>query len=139
MQKKSGQAFDANRELVGIGITNVLIGLAGGLPASGMSQSSEAAINAGAKTRVVGPLVGVMTLMLVTVGSQLLGFVPTAVICGGLIAMSLESLREWGTKPLRRMLGEAFGAPRQRSLWGEIATVFLVVTVAPDARPALSP
>ena len=129
VQKKSGQGFDANRELVGIGITNMLIGMAGGLPASGMSQPTEAALKAGAQTRYVGPLVGVMTLLLVTVGSGLLGFVPTAVICGALIAMSIESLREWGVKPLRRMFHEAFGARRQPSLWGEIATVFLVMAV----------
>ena len=129
VQKRSGQAFDANRELMGIGFTNMLIGLAGGLPASGMSSPSGSAINAGAKTRLAGPIMGLMTLVLVTIGSQLLGFVPTAVICGVLIAMTVDSLREWGARPLRRMLSEAFGSHRQRSLWGEIATVFLVMAV----------
>jgi sulfate permease, SulP family len=136
VQKKSGQAFDANRELVGIGITNMLIGLAGGLPASGMSQPTEAALKAGAQTRIVGPLLGVMTLVLVTVGSRFLGFVPTAVICGALIAMSIESLTEWGVKPLRRMFGEAFGTTRQPSLWGEIATVILVMAVGITFGPS---
>ena len=129
VQKRTGQTLYANRELVGQGITNMLIGLAGGLPVAGMSQRTETAVAAGAGTRAAGALSGLMTLLLVTAGAPFLGLLPTAVICGGLIALSIGSLRQWGIEPLRRMLGAARGPQRQRRLWGDIATVFLVMAV----------
>jgi sulfate permease, SulP family len=129
VQKRTGQILHANRELVGQGLTNTLIGLAGGLPAAGMAQRTENAVSAGATTRMAGAISGLMTLLLVTVGAPFLGLLPTAVICGGLIALSIGSLRQWGVEPLYRMLGATRGPQRQRRLWGDIATVFLVMAV----------
>ena len=129
VQKRTGQMLFANRELIGLGITNMLIGLAGGLPAAGMAQRTENAVAAGARTRAAGALSGVLTLLLVTAGAPFLGLLPTAVICGGLIALSFGSLRQWGIEPVRRMLGAARGRQGQRRLWGDIATMFLVLAV----------
>jgi len=129
VQKVSHQTLHANRELIGQGATNILIGLAGGLPAAGIALRTVGAINAGATTRATGALSGAATLAIVTIGAKFLAVIPTAVICGGLIATILESLRQWGFDPLRRMLGEALGPRRQRRLWGEIATVVLVMGV----------
>ena len=136
VQKKTSQVLHANRELVGQGITNILIGLAGGLPAAGMAQRTEAAIEAGASSRAMGGLSGLMTLALVTVGAKFMALVPTAVICGGLIAMALEALRNWGIEPLRRMLREALGRRRQRRLWGEIGTLCMVMAVGLGFGPS---
>jgi SulP family sulfate permease len=129
VQKMSNQTLHANRELVGQGMTNILIGLVGGLPSAGTAPRTESAIQAGAATRATGGITGLMTLGVVTIGAKLLAVVPTAVICGGLVATALASLRQWGTDPLRRMLGEAIGPRRQRRLWGEIATIGLVMSV----------
>ena len=129
VQKKSGEMLHANRELVGQGITNILLGLAGGLPAAGLGQRTEAALGAGATTPLAGSLSGAMTLLLVTAGVSILVLIPTAVICGGLIAIELGSLRQWGIAPLRRMVSEALGPQRQRRLWGEAGTVALVMAV----------
>ena len=131
IQRMTGRPLNANRELIGMGLTNVAIGLAGGLPAAGSPLRSEAVIRAGAQTRAAPALEGLFNLCIAVFGTKLLVLVPTAVVSGTLIATTWASLRTWGVNPLLRIVRTMLtgqGLNRQRLL-GDLATMLLVLAV----------
>ena len=117
VQKLTGEPLHANHELVGQGITNILIGLAGGMVAAGTPLRGEAAARAGANTRAAGVISGVVLLALYMTLARQLPAIPAAVIGGCLLAMILQSLKVWGFDPLRRLSGEVGGRqPRGKEM-----------------------
>ncbi len=93
IQRMTGRPVNANRELIGMGVTNLAIGLAGGLPAAGSPLRSEAVIRTGAQTRAAPAMEGLFNLCMMVFGTKLLVLVPTAVVSGTLIATTWASLR----------------------------------------------
>ncbi len=129
IHKLTGRTLHANRELTGQGITNLLIGLAGGLPVSGTQVRAEAVIRMGAKTRAAPLFDGVLNLLLALFGAGLLALIPTAVIVGSLIAAVAASLKSWGIDPVMRMLRSLGGGGKRRVLLGDLATLCGVLAV----------
>jgi SulP family sulfate permease len=87
--------IDINRELLVVGVGNVVSGLAGGLP--GFSDISFSTLNkqlAGG-TRLVGLLVAGLLALTVFAGASFLGYFPRPVLAGVIFFIGLSLLYEW--------------------------------------------
>ncbi|MFR9750277.1 solute carrier family 23 protein [Nocardia sp. 004] len=100
MSARTRTNFD--RELVGQGTANVLSGLVGGLPVTGVIVRSATNVQAGARTRASGVLHGVWVLvfsvMLVSVVEQ----IPKAALAGLLIVIGIQLVKLAHIKSARR-------------------------------------
>ena len=84
--KKHGYRFDANRELLAIGTSNLLAGIGRGFPVSGGMSQSLVNENAGAKTPVSGLVAAVFTLVVALFASGLLRNLPQPVLAAIVLA-----------------------------------------------------
>lgn len=123
IHKLTGRTLNANRELMGQGVTNMLIGLAGGLPVSGAQLRSETVIRMGGQTQAAPVFDGLLNLALALFGVKLLALLPTAVIVGSLLAAVSGSLKNWGIDPVWRMLRSLMKGGKRRALLGDMATL----------------
>lgn len=80
-----GERTRFDRELVAQGIGNMVCGLVGALPLSGVIVRSAANVQAGAKSRLSSFLHGAWTLLAVAFFSSLLAYVPVASLAGILV------------------------------------------------------
>jgi MFS superfamily sulfate permease-like transporter len=81
---------DSNRELLAQGVGNVICGLIGGLPMTGVIVRSSANVYAGAKTRLSAFVHGVCLLCAVAVIPGLLNVIPLAALAVVLISVGLK-------------------------------------------------
>ena len=81
----SGQRSDFDRELSAQGIGNMLCGLVGALPMTGVIVRSSANVQAGAQTRASAILHGLWLLAFVVVLSSVLQQIPVASLAGVLV------------------------------------------------------
>lgn len=103
-----GPRANYDRELVAQGFGNMLCGLVGGLPMTGVIVRSSANVQAGAKTRTSTMLHGLWLLILVSVFPGLLRTIPTACLAAILVftgwkLMNAEHVRKlaaYGRVPL---------------------------------------
>ena len=86
----TGQDHDPNRELVGVGLGNVLAGLIGAVPGAGATTGTVANIRAGGRSRVSGILCATILLALVLGLGRYIGSVPHAVLAGILMKIGFE-------------------------------------------------
>jgi SulP family sulfate permease len=80
---------DSNRELVGQGIGNMTAALIGGLPGAGASIRSIVNVEAGGKTRLSGVVHGLFLLAVLLGLSNLVQYIPNAVLAGILVGAGL--------------------------------------------------
>lgn len=107
-QMHSGPRTNYDRELVSQGAGNLLAGLVGGLPMTGVIVRSATNVSAGAKTRLSAVLHGAWILALVAAAPALLRLVPTASLAGVLVytgykLINLHNIRrllQYGGKPV---------------------------------------
>ncbi|RON05607.1 SulP family inorganic anion transporter [Pseudomonas brassicacearum] len=81
----SGERSDFDRELSAQGVGNMLCGLVGALPMTGVIVRSSANVQAGAKTRLSAILHGVWLLAFVMLLSSVLQSIPVASLAGVLV------------------------------------------------------
>lgn len=81
---------DYGRELAAQGIGNVVCGLLGALPMTGVIVRSAANVRAGARTRLSAMLHGVWILALVGLAPGVLAAIPTASLAGLLVVVGLR-------------------------------------------------
>jgi MFS superfamily sulfate permease-like transporter len=81
---------DFSRELMAQGAGNMLCGLAGALPMTGVIVRSAANVRAGAKTRLSAVLHGVWLLLLVVAAPGLLHLIPTSSLAGLLVVVGVR-------------------------------------------------
>lgn len=112
-----------DRELGAQGVGNVLCGLAGGLPMTGVIVRSSANVQAGAKTRASTVLHGIWILLFVLALPWLIAIVPTAALAGILIVTGWRLI---GTAHARHLWSQ-YGAATA-AIW----LVTLVMVVATD-------
>jgi MFS superfamily sulfate permease-like transporter len=98
-QMHAGARTRYDRELAAQGVGNMLCGLLGGLPLTGVIVRSATNVHAGARTRASAILHGVWLLLFVAALGGLLRYVPTAVLAGILVytgfkLMDFKALRE---------------------------------------------
>jgi high affinity sulfate transporter 1 len=93
--QKHGYRLDANRELLAIGVANVLAGLGRGFPVSGGMSQSLVNESAGARTPISGLIAALFTLVVVLFASGLLRNLPQPVLAAIVLAavMSLVDVR----------------------------------------------
>lgn len=84
-QMHDGPRTNYDKEMRSQGIGNILSGLAGGLPMTGVIVRSATNVSAGAKTRLSAILHGVWLLVLVAAAPGVLRLVPTASLAGVLV------------------------------------------------------
>jgi MFS superfamily sulfate permease-like transporter len=85
-----GQRTQYNRELCAQGVGNILCGLLGALPMTGVIVRSAANVKAGAKTRLSTILHGAWLLLLVLLAGSLLRMIPKAALAGVLVYIGLQ-------------------------------------------------
>lgn len=95
-QLHSGPRANLNRELFAQGLGNVVSGLVGGLPVTGVIVRSSANISAGARSRLSAILHGVWMFLFVLLFSGLLAQVPMAALAALLVhvGVNLVKLKE---------------------------------------------
>jgi MFS superfamily sulfate permease-like transporter len=84
--QKHGYRFEANREILAIGVANVAAGLGRGFPVSGGMSQSLVNESAGARTPVSGLIAAVFTLVVVLFASGLLRNLPQPVLSAIVLA-----------------------------------------------------
>src|SRR5262245_19418962 len=92
--QKHGNKFDANRELLAIGASNVMAGIGRAFPVSGGMSQSLVNESAGARTPLSGLIAAVFTLIVVLFATGLLRDLPQPVLAAIVLAavMSLFSI-----------------------------------------------
>lgn len=99
-QLHSGPRANLNRELLAQGVGNVVSGLLGGLPITGVIVRSSANIAAGARTRLSAFLHGVWMLLFVLLAAGLLARVPMAALAALLVHIGVNLVK---MKELRKI------------------------------------
>lgn len=91
------------RELNVTGVANVLTGLLGGYP--GCSSISRSLLNysSGGRGRLSGLTVAVLSLLMLAVAPELLGFIPKFVIGGLLLYLGADQLHRWIIESRKRL------------------------------------
>ena len=85
-----GKRADLDRELLGQGASNIISGLIGGLPVSGVIVRSSANVLAGAKSNLSGMLHGIWVLAFVIFFSTSLERIPLASLAGLLVYIGIR-------------------------------------------------
>lgn len=121
-QMQDGPRAKFDRELASQGVGNLLCGLVGALPMTGVIVRSGANVQAGATSRLSATLHGLWLLLFVVALGALLRTVPIACLAGVLVFTGFKLV---DMKAVRRL--REFG-------WGEVATylVTLVTIVCVD-------
>ncbi|MGW5451200.1 SulP family inorganic anion transporter [Nocardia sp. NPDC003979] len=89
----TGPRTDFDRELVGQGSANVLSGLAGGLPITGVIVRSSANVAAGARSRASAIMHGVWVLVFSVALVGLVEQIPMAALAGLLIVIGIQLVK----------------------------------------------
>lgn len=97
------QDIDLNRELKVSGMTNVLTGLAGGIPGYPALSVTLIARMIGSNSRLLGVVAALVGLAAAVAGSQLLSLFPRAVLGGLVMFLGLHLLVEWVYDARRQM------------------------------------
>lgn len=113
---------DYDRELTAQGIGNIVCGLLGALPMTGVIARSSANVEAGARTRLSAIIHGVWLLIFVSTLAFLLRMIPTAALAAMLVYTGYKLINLQAVSRLRK-----YG-------WGEVAVyaVTLVTIVGTD-------
>jgi SulP family sulfate permease len=77
---REGYRINPNRELVGLGLSNIVSGFTGGFPVTGGLARSAANRQAGAKTRVSNVIAGLITVITLLFLTRLFYFIPKSVL-----------------------------------------------------------
>ncbi len=107
-QMHSGPRTNYDREMFSQGVGNLLAGLAGGLPMTGVIVRSATNVTAGAKTRLSAILHGVWMLALVAFAPGVLRLIPTASLAAVLVytgyklvnIQNIRRLLQYGRMPV---------------------------------------
>ena len=86
----SGPRANLDRELIGQGAGNLISGLLGGLPITGVVVRSSANINSGAKSRMSAILHGFWILLFVTLLGVVIQKIPLATLAGLLVFVGIR-------------------------------------------------
>jgi SulP family sulfate permease len=97
------QDLDFNRELRWLGLGNLVVGLAGGMPGYTSLGGSTLSYHLGAPSRLAGVLTAVLCALLLVAGGGLLGYVPRLVVGTVLFYLALSFLADWLVDTWRRM------------------------------------
>jgi carbonic anhydrase len=89
----SGPRSNFDREMIGQGSANLVSGLLGGLPVTGVIVRSSTNVAAGARTRISTVLHGVWILLFATLLTGLVDHIPKAALAGLLIVIGAQLVK----------------------------------------------
>ena len=89
----NGPRTNFNREMLGQGSANIVSGLLGGLPVTGVIVRSSTNVTAGARTRLSAVLHGVWILLFASLLTGLVDLVPKAALAGLLIVIGIQLVK----------------------------------------------
>jgi MFS superfamily sulfate permease-like transporter len=115
-QLRPGTRTNYDRELVAQGSGNMLCGLLGALPMTGVIVRSSANIHAGAQTRLSAILHGIWLLLFVVAFASVLQMIPTASLAAVLVYTGYKLV---DVKSIRKLWQHG---------WGEVAIYFATLT-----------
>lgn len=130
---------DADRELLGQGVGNLLSGLLGGIPMTGVIVRSAANVNAGGRTRLAGFVHGVLLAVAVFALPGLLERIPLAALAAVLLHTGWKLAHPSRFVEAAR-IGRAYALPMVVTVLAVVATDLLVgvfLGLATAAVPAL--
>nr|PZN23914.1 MAG: SulP family inorganic anion transporter [Chloroflexota bacterium] len=90
----TGQPMDANQELIGQGVGNMIIPFFGGVPATAAIARSSVGIKSGGATRMVSFVHAGVLLLSVFVLGPVIGHIPLAAL-GGVLMVTAWRMNEW--------------------------------------------
>jgi MFS superfamily sulfate permease-like transporter len=114
-QMQTDTRTNYNRELAAQGVGNMICGLLGALPMTGVIVRSSANVAAGGKTRLSAILHGFWLLVFVSLLAFILRMIPTAALAAMLVYIGYKLVNVKAIKDLRK-----YG-------WGEVAIYFATV------------
>ena len=114
-QMQSGTRTQYDRELAAQGIGNMVCGLLGALPMTGVIVRSSANVDAGAKTRLSTILHGAWLLVFVSLLAFILRMIPTATLAAMLVYTGYKLINFKAIRDLKK-----YG-------WGEVAIYFVTL------------
>ncbi len=100
-ERTAGVKWDADQELIGHGIANVVLSLLGGMPAAGSIARVSVLRHAGGRTRAAALFHAIFGAMLVVAVLLADRFIPLAALAGVVVAISVPLLDH---RPLRAVL-----------------------------------
>lgn len=124
----SGHRFDGNRELVRLGIGNVVAAGFGGI-ANGINLASSFANHrSGGRTALSVLVHAIVILFVVQALSPLIGYMPRVVISAALVVVGLNLVDRWTLQLMRRVARRE--VPFMSSTALDLAVILLVAAVA---------
>lgn len=114
-QMQTGVRTHYDRELAAQGIGNMVCGLLGALPMTGVIVRSSANVEAGAKSRLSSILHGLWLLLFVSLLAFILRMIPTAALAAMLVFTGYKLINFKAIRDLRK-----YG-------WGEVAIYFVTL------------
>lgn len=127
LDQQFGDRSDARRELVCIGVANVIGGLFGALPLGTVRSRAAAVLQAGGVGRRAAVMAALASAALFFVGSPLLAWLPVAVLGGIMLTVAWALVDPWTRGLLRQVAGGARSPDLGLSLG--VVSVVLVTTV----------
>lgn len=119
--------FDADIELVGQGVGNMIIPFFGGVPATAAIARTSVAIKSGCKTRLTGVFHAVFLLLSMFLLGDVMSRLPMAALAGVLM-MTAWRMNEW--HEIRQIFKRGFKSEIAQYLITLVATVVFDLTVA---------
>src|SRR6185369_7175960 len=88
-----GERHDADRELFGQGVANLITPLFGGIPATAAIARTAVNVRSGASSRLAALTHAVVLCLLALVGARWVGEIPLAALAGVLIATATQMVK----------------------------------------------
>jgi CRP-like cAMP-binding protein/anti-anti-sigma regulatory factor len=124
----SGHKFDGNRELVRLGIGNIVAAGFGGI-ANGINLASSFANHRSGGRTVLSVLVhAVVILAVLQIMSPLIAYMPRVVISAALIVVAINLVDRWTLRIMRRLVAREVAVMSSTTL--DLVVILLVATVA---------
>jgi sulfate permease, SulP family len=89
----SADGPDVNRDFIGVGASNVLAGLIGAFPVDASPPNTAIAAETGAASQFAPLISAVIALIVLLVGSEALGHLPSAALAGVLLFVAMRLVR----------------------------------------------
>ncbi|CRK58484.1 Carbonic anhydrase [Alloactinosynnema sp. L-07] len=99
---RDGHRSDLNRELVGQGSANIVSGMLGGLPITGVIVRSATNVRAGARTRASATLHGVWVLLFTVLLVDIVERIPLAALAALLVVVGIKLVKLTDIRTARR-------------------------------------
>lgn len=103
LEVSSKTSLDLNRELRVGGVSNMVLGLCGGIVSNLTLNRTVLNVAAGARSRVSGLIAGLLCIALSFGGSRAIAYVPTPVLSGLILCMGFSLISDWVVDGWRRL------------------------------------